>query len=559
MSSTKRSAPKGLSAASSKKQKQKPKQKADESAEPPSALLLALSPDSAASLSAAFKSSTPLSDRATGSEVIASPFSIAVLDGLFSAELLQAVKSELDSEEWFQLQTDAAEFFETDDLARLDTENIVKLRKMMAGREFRDLLAGLTGLNLSPASGDGSGPADATAQRFPSNAYHLPHTDDIEIELEDSEKGPETGRRLAFILFMVPEGWAKEHGGRVEFFASDENGLKEVEASVVPRNGRIVVFEPRQGRNWRVSENLSNLDVFSVRGVWFLGLSTDREQSSLFSTSPGYLHGPLPTPLAAPVSASTSPAASPLHSNSLDLATLISPKYLTPKLAEEISDVFIERSEADLRGFLVKEQYDAIAAQLASGSPIPVGPANERSYSLLKNPTADKESPLARFVDLATSEAFGKYLTSLTNLDLASVEYEVRYIEAGSYEKLPASPSSGATLDVTLCFFEKLGGEWPEEWGGAHHYSTLSGEELLVLFPYDNALSLVYREKGVERYTRYVNHRADFGRWEVCLRFGEVEREEEESEDEGEESEEMEEEDDGDEKDDGQEEEEDEE
>lgn len=155
-----------------------------------------------------------------------------------------------------------------------------------------------------------------------------------------------------------------------------------------------------------------------------------------------------------------------------------------------------------------------------------MGPANRRNYSTTPDPrSTSPDSPLSQLLNLLTSTKFTSYLTTLTNLDLQSVSLEIRQLEKGSYTLLSDyDPPQPPTLDVHLTFFSQPDQSWPEEWGGELHYLA-DTDDLLVVFPWDNALSLVYREEGVVRFTKMVNHRAEFERREIVLSFVEKERE----------------------------------
>ncbi|KAI9018870.1 Oxoglutarate and iron-dependent oxygenase degradation C-term-domain-containing protein [Hyaloraphidium curvatum] len=497
----------GSPSASAKKQKQKA---ADI---PPVEIRALYSADSpvVAALGEAFRGHKDHKDEESGAFVVGAPFPVCVLDGPFDDGFLRTVKEELEDQEWVPKSNDLYEFVQTKmDLGRADTPAISALRTALYSPEFRALVGAVTGLEFNDTT-------DLSSHRYPPNGYLACHDDDIADDAGN-------GRRVAFILYLVPEGWDHEHGGRLELFDTDGDGQpKEVGARIIPRFGRFAFFETTPTSYHQVSENLANMDRWSISG---------------------WLHGPRPkvTPPKQP-SAIQNPELS-LHDRPAgELADWINKEYLTEKLAEEISDQFVKASEADLRRCLVPEKYAAVAKQLEEASWEDVGPANRRRYAILRDPMADKETPLAKLLDFATSAKFAGYLNRLTNLDLESVRVEVRQLEAGSYTLLSDSDAGERpTLDVLLTFFEKPDGTWPEEWGGEHHY--VAGEDdLLVVFPYDNALSMVYREAGVMRFVKMVNHQCEFARREIVLTFAEKEREpgesgseEEGDEDAGEES-----------------------
>lgn len=63
------------------------------------------------------------------------------------------------------------------------------------------------------------------------------------------------GRRIAYILYLVPKDWSQEDGGTLDLYSVDENGYpQEVETSIVPVWNSLLFFEVTPLSFHRVSE-----------------------------------------------------------------------------------------------------------------------------------------------------------------------------------------------------------------------------------------------------------------------------------------------------------------
>jgi Rps23 Pro-64 3,4-dihydroxylase Tpa1-like proline 4-hydroxylase len=52
-----------------------------------------------------------------------------------------------------------------------------------------------------------------------------------------------TGRRIAYILYLVSEDWSAEDGGALDLFSSESGNPTKVAKSIVPSRNAFAFFE----------------------------------------------------------------------------------------------------------------------------------------------------------------------------------------------------------------------------------------------------------------------------------------------------------------------------
>uniref|UniRef100_A0A6B2G3F0 Prolyl 3-hydroxylase OGFOD1 (Trinotate prediction) n=1 Tax=Myxobolus squamalis TaxID=59785 RepID=A0A6B2G3F0_MYXSQ len=77
-------------------------------------------------------------------------------------------------------------------------------------------------------------------------------------------------RKIAFILYIVPEDWSEEDGGNLELFGCDGNLVKpkSVVRKIAPKANTLALFEVSNRSFHAVSEVLSHRPRYSITG-WF--------------------------------------------------------------------------------------------------------------------------------------------------------------------------------------------------------------------------------------------------------------------------------------------------
>jgi Rps23 Pro-64 3,4-dihydroxylase Tpa1-like proline 4-hydroxylase len=132
---------------------------------------------------------------------------------------LKRLGEELEHANFFQKRNDLYEFHQSDDLKNITTPLVGKLKEVLYGEEFRTALSAMTGIQLS-------GLQDSVA--ISCAVYQDTHR----LLCHDDELA---GRRIAYILYLVPAGWKKTDGGCLDLFAVDSRGEPStVAASLVP-------------------------------------------------------------------------------------------------------------------------------------------------------------------------------------------------------------------------------------------------------------------------------------------------------------------------------------
>ncbi|CAG2103759.1 unnamed protein product, partial [Medioppia subpectinata] len=218
--------------------------------------------------------------------------------------------------------------------------------------------------------------------------YLLCHDDDDQID----------GRRVAFILYLVPD-WKTSDGGLLDLFDVNSNGEpSEIVASVAPKWNRLAFFEVNPITWHQVSEVLSDNKIrLSVNG-WFHGSPLERPKRYIepaFSTE----------------SATEVP---------LDVVNAwINPIYLDDSTQMEIQSRFEELSEIVLQDFFNGDKYQELARALSDSEAIVWKfncPPNMRRYETAQ--VSSCPAIVLEAYELFRSEAVFLILSNLTGLKL---------------------------------------------------------------------------------------------------------------------------------------------
>ncbi|KAG9467353.1 hypothetical protein GDO78_015111, partial [Eleutherodactylus coqui] len=230
----------------------------------------------------------------------------------------------------------------------------------------------------------------------------------------------------------------------------------------------------------------------------------------------------------------------------------VNPAYLSFEYQSQIQDEFEDSSEILLKDFLKEERFGAVCAALETQSMDweLLGPPNKRCYKKAKGELPDV---LSSCMDFLRSEAFFLLLSNLTGLKLhflapdnedsdegegssgdharslaqgdGGVEQagaaarsqedrvptctaELRCWEHGHYTMIHDNGAERQQFALDLLLF--CGCEdWEAEYGGFTSYiAKEEDEELLTVYPENNCLALVYRDKETMRFVKHINHRS---------------------------------------------------
>ncbi|XP_063801510.1 prolyl 3-hydroxylase OGFOD1 isoform X2 [Pseudophryne corroboree] len=405
---------------------------------------------------------------------------------------------------------DLYKFQQSGDLKSIRDPHICALRKVLF-EDFRQWLSEVTNVALETT-------VDVSCAKYSYTDVLLCHDDELE------------GRRFAFIYYLVPE-WTKADGGSLDLYSTDELGQPgPIAKSLIPSKNTLVFFEVSPVSFHQVSEVLNETKCrLSVSG-WFHGPSLER---------PPRVLDPVPV------------RSSHIHHDHELLHEWINPLYLTQE--DQIQKKFEDESEILLKDFLKEEKFSAVCAALEAQT-IEwelLGPPNRRCY---KTATGELPDAVTGCMELLRSEAFFLLLSNLTGLKLHSLapnneesdeeegssqsnantsaqggavgveksgpgaeagsdrvpmcSGELRHWEHGHYKMIHDHDPEQEEFALDLQLFCGCG-DWDMDYGGFTSYiAKEEDEELLTVYPEDNCLALVYRDKETMRFVKHVNHRS---------------------------------------------------
>uniref|UniRef100_A0A8D0L357 2-oxoglutarate and iron dependent oxygenase domain containing 1 n=1 Tax=Sphenodon punctatus TaxID=8508 RepID=A0A8D0L357_SPHPU len=397
-----------------------------------------------------------------------------------SQDFLEGLQKELLNLDFHEKCNDLYKFKQSDDLKKRKEPHISALRKLLF-EEFRVWLSDVTQVELKPT-------IDLSCAKYEYTDTLLCHDDELE------------GRRIAFILYLVPP-WDKSDGGTLDLFSTDEHSQpQQVVKSLVPSWNSLVFFE------------------------------------------------------VSPVS---------FHQHEI-LYEWINPVYLDMDSQAQIQEEFEDRSETLLKDFLKKEKFQQVCEALEKEDIkwTSRGPPNKRFYERAEE--GSLPDVLRECMELFHSEALFLLLSNFTGLKLhflASSEDDDEGEEEDSTESAgcssskckgePSQEANGSTeksgevpeseegwtksrSSVPMCVGELrrwtnghytlvhdtqkaefaldllffCGCEaWDVKYGGFTSYIAKGeDEELLTVQPENNCLALVYKDRETLKFVKHVNH-----------------------------------------------------
>ncbi|XP_054856659.1 prolyl 3-hydroxylase OGFOD1 [Eublepharis macularius] len=471
------------------------------------------------------------------------PFCHCVIPNFIQNEnFLEGLQKELLSLDFHEKCNDLYKFKQSDDLQKAEEPHIAALREVLLD-EFRVWLSDVAQVELEPT-------IDLFCAKYEYTDALLCHDDKLE------------GRRIAFILYLVPP-WDRSDGGTLDLFSTDNHFQpQQIVKSLVPLWNSLAFFEVSPVSFHQVAEVLSKGKCrLSVSG-WFHGPSVARPPRHIEPLLPRSPHIPFDHEI---------------------LYCWINPVYLEMDSQSQIQEEFEDRSEILLKNFLKRDKFQLVCEALEKGEHKwnSRGPPNKRFYD-----KAEEESLpaiLKECMELFRSEAFFLLLSNFTGLKLhflAPEEEEEEEKEEraaggdpsrctqgessqeetnrpnGTGELQRSSESNGCksgssvpqctgelrrwtkgcytlvhdaqTTEFALDLLLFCGCEgWDVEWGGFTSYIAKDeDEELLTVNPENNCLALVYRDRDTLKFVKYVNHRSlewtatqaeKTGFWDFCF------------------------------------------
>jgi Rps23 Pro-64 3,4-dihydroxylase Tpa1-like proline 4-hydroxylase len=433
--------------------------------------------------------------KATFDKTIGDPFPHALLRDVFDERFLEGLKEEVMELHYLQKSNDLYDFLQSNDLKGCTLPHVSKLKDLLYSADFRTWLQGITGIE------ELNDTIDMSCARYIDGSTLLCHDDELE------------GRRIAYILYLVPKDWKEEDGGTLDLFGVDEhNEPNSIVASYTPAWNSLFFFEVNPVSYHQVAEVLSaDKERLSISG-WFHGPPITRPPH--YQEPPLPETEPIPTQQVVTVSSSSSAASEEELAAKL-LAEWLDPIYLDPKNVKDIAAEFEEEQSIELHNFLNADKFVQLVEVLHDQPWDIHGPANKRHYQIL--PDGKENDIVKQCKRFLHSQAFFDYLKKLTQADLIKCSSQIRCFRPGAYTLVHDQATEEMALDVTLCCATN---NIPLESGGQLIYMD-SDTELLTVPCNPNSLALTFRDPGTMRFIKYMNHHCHDIRYDFSLIFKE--------------------------------------
>ncbi|PYI09662.1 oxidoreductase [Aspergillus sclerotiicarbonarius CBS 121057] len=464
------------------------------------------------------------------------PYKHGVIHPLIEPSLLRAVRDEIQAQvDFTEKETDIYKIFQSGDLANLDglddaslsrLPSILKLRDALYSARFREYLSTVTG------SGKLSGRKTDMAINVYNEGCHLLCHDDVI-----------GSRRLSYILYLTDPDtpWQAEWGGALRLYPTttkkDANGddvlipSPDFTLSIPPAFNQLSFFTVQPGESFhdveevyhpKENEDKSHKRVRMAISGWFHipqegedGFEAGLEEKLAERSSLAQLQGRgdiYDLPQSKPVECENEtvqeeakgkgkakveeqPTAEFTESDLAFLIQYIAPSYLTPDIAEEMSETFSNESCLSLERFLsekfaarvrtyIEEQEqtelpkssDEILAQ--TGWTV-ARPPHKQRYMFQQHGTAaqDQKSPIQEILDdLFPSRAFRKWLALITGSDhITSYDFLARRFRRGQdYTLASGYDGEQPRLELSLCLTPTPG--WEKEDGAEDEDEEMNEE-----------------------------------------------------------------------------------
>lgn len=420
------------------------------------------------------------------------PFQTAIVDNFLSeSSLMPKLVEEMESLEWTRKQMDLYEFYQTTDLANVQSPHLVEFYNFL-NADVRCWMETLTGMKFQKIS--------ASCSMYNCGDFLLTHDDLL------------TDRLIAFVYYLSPwkgqEQWTASMGGALELFQTDKDGQPNypVKKKIYPSNNQFVFFKVEKKSFHQVGEVLSKeFPRLTING-WFHGYADNKD----FDSEAVRVKKPNVPVFKTPIA------------SELKLDAYINRMYLKDAIKKSVQKQIEENSEAALGDFLFGNIHEKVSKELENKALkwITKGPSNQQNYDYLITDELPKDSTIKKLTDLLMSKMMFKLLHEYTELDLhgAAAKHPQCYVELqrwkGGCYTLIGDPStySSDTLDLILYFGcnDNVGVITyltPEEEQAEGRSTTSSENEadpvLLTIYPQNNFLNIVYRSEGTARFLKY--------------------------------------------------------
>lgn len=423
-----------------------------------------------------------------GVKLFNEPFQVAVIDNVLeNKSIIQELVSEIETMEWTRKQMDLYEFWQTTDLANVQTPHLSQFYNFL-NTSLRSWMEQLTGMKFQRIS--------ASCSMYNCGDYLLTHDDLL------------SDRLIAFVFYLSPwkgmEKWSGSTGGALELFECDSQLQPKfpVVKKFFPANNQLAFFKVEKKSHHQVGEvHSKDFPRLTING-WFHGFKDNQHYDADAITVKYTNMAPFRSPIGV----------------SLNLENFINKIYLKDSTKITIQKQIEENSEAALHDFLLNDVKDKVSFELESEKCkwITKGPSNLQNFEFLQIETLPKNSAIKRLIDMMKSKLIFKLLHEYTELDFSGknakkpeCSAEIQRWTGGCYT-LIGDPSTykDNTLDLVLYFGNNEG-------VGVINYLSPEGDSdgssvendgsaVLTMHPSNNLLNIIYRTEGTAKFTKYV-------------------------------------------------------
>jgi hypothetical protein len=204
------------------------------------------------------------------------PFRHLHLHDVFPEGLLARVRDELLGATYLPKRNDLYHFEQTDDLRTARGNATATLRDFVYSAPFRAWMTAITGIATAPT-------VDISAAKYSDGSYLLCHDDDL------------SSRRIAYIIYLVPEDFEAADGGSLDLFDTRPDGQPGgVVKRLTPAWNSVAFFDVTPVSFHQVAEVMSDTKGprLSISG-WFYGTPLPRPALPLLA-APAFIRAAPP-------------------------------------------------------------------------------------------------------------------------------------------------------------------------------------------------------------------------------------------------------------------------
>jgi Rps23 Pro-64 3,4-dihydroxylase Tpa1-like proline 4-hydroxylase len=268
------------------------------------------------------------------------PFPHSCIENFVDDQFLTAMLEELKTLDYSEKNNDLYAFSQsTEDLKCVTSPLISRFRELLYSPAICKALSTISGIELFGLENTASQP-DFFAAVYSDRSRLLCHDDELE------------GRRIAFIVYLVPEGWCDADGGHLDLFNTDPatGAPSDIAVSHVPKRASFLFFEVSPQSYHQVREVLSSNKLRVSMGGWFHGPPITRK--------------PPMVEVAAAAEASEPVPVADAGSSDMQVQSWVNKQYLAPKVAAQIRSAFEDDSSVELHNFFDAKVFKELLAEV---------------------------------------------------------------------------------------------------------------------------------------------------------------------------------------------------